>query len=557
MTRLPSPRLLAALLALLAVGAGCEDSVDPTLGTDQAFSVYGHLDPTADRQALRVVPIGATIGADTSRTINAEVTSVEPSTGRTVTWRDSVVVYDDGSVGHVFVADYTPAPGAVEVTVRASDGGGARVSVPVPALAQPEVPTPETTGATVSYAIGLEAPRVLDTELVYYVTGVAPAPDDTVAVAYDPADGFSDAGGGRWALGLDFLRTSRAFLASGSVPGGRPALIEVAVRAFVANEAWAVPAGGFDLDRIAEPGTFSNVAGGFGFVGAGYWTEARWTPSLNTQSRAGFAVAQDPASSLFINEVSADGWVELYNPTLEAISIGGYSVQGGTHRLDVPFGMAVGPGGFWVAEVGFTRDDVVRGSVALVSPDGERVLELDVAGIIEAELGSYGAYPDGRSRRLRELALYRDDDLFRGLTSPTPGAPNSIGVTVAVVNEVYSAGAAGWVEVYAPLGVTGVLVTSDSSTPMNRWRSAGIDGDGFGSAGEREGVLDLGQIGGEVLVAIWRRDNPPRVVDVRTYGPQAQGLSSGLVPDGDLATWQTGLLPTRGAPNAPARFASR
>ena len=42
--------LLAALVA--AALPGCADAVDPTLGLDVPYSLYGYLDPTADRQAV-------------------------------------------------------------------------------------------------------------------------------------------------------------------------------------------------------------------------------------------------------------------------------------------------------------------------------------------------------------------------------------------------------------------------------------------------------------------------------------------------------------------------
>ena len=59
--------LSAVALAALASAAGCSDSVDPTVGTDQVFSMYGYLDPSSDRQALRIIEIGRTIGSDTPR----------------------------------------------------------------------------------------------------------------------------------------------------------------------------------------------------------------------------------------------------------------------------------------------------------------------------------------------------------------------------------------------------------------------------------------------------------------------------------------------------------
>jgi len=545
---------LCSLAFALAALGGCSDAVDPTLGTDQAFSLYGYLDPTADRQALRVVPITPTLEGDSAAVLDVAVTSTEPATGRTATWRDSAVTYVDGSRGHVFVADYTPTAGAtVEIRVqeRAGERRTAAVAVAVPEIARPEVGAADVGGGEVTYPVRLAAPRVLSTTLVYHVVGWPEAPADTVAIPYAAVAPLAEAGAETWALDLLFLQTSRAFLASREVGGARLKLVSVSLEAFVGNEAWAVPPGGFDLDAIVEPGTFSNVTGGFGFVGAGYRTAVGWEPSPVTQSRAGFVVTEDPASSLFLNEVSASGWVELYNPTLEAITIGGYTMAAGDGSAVLPFGSVVRPGGFLQVVLGSSLSGDV---VELLAPDGDRVLGLSLGTLPKGALGSFGSYPDGRSRMIGEIAEFRDVDLFRGPLAPTPGAPNRIGVPLAVVNEVFTAGTDGWAEVAAHPAVSVVFVATDERFPITRWARVGLTGGRFGVAEEAPGQIELEQAGGEVLVMVWLRDTFPRVQDVRTYGPQAPKQSSGLLPDGDLGGWRTGLMPTRGAPNAAARF---
>ena len=552
--RVPTLCALTVGVAGLAALGGCSDAVDPTLGTDQAFSLYGYLDPTADRQALRVVPITPTLEGDSAAVLDVAVTSTEPATGRTATWRDSAVTYVDGSRGHVFVADYTPTAGAtVEIRVqeRAGERRTAAVAVAVPEIARPEVGAADVGGGEVTYPVRLAAPRVLSTTLVYHVVGWPEAPADTVAIPYAAVAPLAEAGAETWALDLLFLQTSRAFLASREVGGARLKLVSVSLEAFVGNEAWAVPPGGFDLDAIVEPGTFSNVTGGFGFVGAGYRTAVGWEPSPVTQSRAGFVVTEDPASSLFLNEVSADGWVELYNPTLEAIPIGGYTLVTDLGASPIPSNTVVEPQGFMVLDALLATGPQ---RVELQAPDGETALQLEIPNLTESDFGSDGAYPDGRSRFVGEFDAFRNFDLFRGRCDPTPGAPNRIHQPAPVVNEVFTEGLAGWAEAYLPGRYETSRLTSNPDLPFNDWVRI-ESGVRIAVADEAAGRLGLPQAGGEVVLAVqFHSSVPPRVVDVRTYGPQAPKRSSGLLPDGDLGGWRTGLMPTRGAPNAAARF---
>ena len=108
-------------------------------------------------------------------------------------------------------------------------------------------------------------------------------------------------------------------------------------------------------------------------------------------------------------------------------------------------------------------------------------------------------------------------------------------------------------EVIGLLGTPQALVTRDGTLPLDDWVGVSLGG-GFGVAEESTASLPLDQGGGELYVVVFPTQAPPRVFDVRTYGPQTPGRSAGLLPDRDPGAWTDGLLPPRGAPNAAARF---
>ena len=56
-------------------------------------------------------------------------------------------------------------------------------------------------------------------------------------------------------------------------------VILITVKLIVANREWRPPGGVFDPDILVEPGTMSNVDGGFGFVGAGFRLRESWMPT--------------------------------------------------------------------------------------------------------------------------------------------------------------------------------------------------------------------------------------------------------------------------------------
>ncbi|WP_412060670.1 lamin tail domain-containing protein [Rubrivirga sp. IMCC45206] len=554
----PLPRLSIGLvlLATALTLAGCEDSVDPTVGLDAPFSVYGYLDPTADRQAIRVAPITDLL--DDSTSVVASVTSTDLSTGAITPWRDSVVTFPGNRTGHVFVADLTPTPETtVRIEARRADGAASTVDVAVPPLVQPAVVSARGVGGSVVYRVAFEgAPRVLNGQLRLTVSGLPGlAPGETGVVVVTEGVQPTEAAPGEWVADVPFAAAVRRALETQGHLDRRLRLLAAEYVGFVTNAAWALPTR--DPDALAEPGLFSNVDGGLGFIGAGYRASTAWMPQAAVQIAAGLAAPADGLFGVVINEVLAGGpasWVELYNPTVTPTDLSGYSLSDERERPEkVQLGGTVlAPGQFVVVPF---PDPIARGdTVALYGRVQERIAMLRTERLTDGV--SVGAFPDGAPRH----AMPDGADLFRGPLRPTPGLPNEFGLEVAVVNEVFTEGADGFVEVVrVGDGHEAEAPIVFDTLPLF---SLGVAASGLdlGVAAETPGRLALAQIGGTLYLAVRYRDRRiakapfrTRVVDVRPYGPQVPGRSVGYFPD-PLDPWTPGLRPTRGAPNASARL---
>ena len=270
------PRLLCALALALAVG-GCDSDVPAASADGRAFTIWGQLDPTASRQAVRVDPISPTIDAPLA--FEGRVVSEDLTTGDVVAWRDSLVTFPDGSTGNVFLADYRPAFDS-EVEFRVEQDGE-RVSyarVTVPPNVTPFFSNLESGVRTRLDLLLPGAPRVVGARVVYdidggaaagpteYVENVDVAPQDVSSIEYG------------WRVRVDFTRQVevlrsrflqrevRQFNASG-----------IRVQVAIANEEWAPPFP-FEFSRqlVIQPGTVSNVRGGYGFLGAAYTLDVEW-----------------------------------------------------------------------------------------------------------------------------------------------------------------------------------------------------------------------------------------------------------------------------------------
>ncbi len=283
------------LVVVLLLG-GCEEGVDPVLGTDQAFTMYGFFNPRADTQAMRIFPIEDRLERTGPEPIDALVASENLTTGATQAWRDSVVFFrsnlQSSVYGHIYHAPFRAEfEHTYRLLVRRSDGSEAMAEVTVPPLSEPEL-----VDNVVIQPLNAEipvfwpgAPMLNHVEVVYHLT-VDNAPISFV-VAYTAEDWERQENG--IVVFVKFTRDTQQIRreVNGGL-GGTIILLDVEQRALVTNRAWDPPGGVYEAELLVQPGTFSNVQNGFGFVGAGYPASIHWLPDASLLRALGYTVLE-------------------------------------------------------------------------------------------------------------------------------------------------------------------------------------------------------------------------------------------------------------------------
>lgn len=290
----------AFVLVVLATLAACETSVDPILGTEKAFTLYGVLRPAADTQWVRVYPVEDRLAPAAPESLDVNVTSTELERGRTRAWRDSVIQEEDGRYAHV---SWHPFRVAYERTYRLTVSDGeqqaayVQVTVPPDAALVLQEPEAETAPVVVPVLVNNEVPRLINLEVEYYIqfdfeenVGPNDSPTAQVPLSYDGTQRAIDDG---WIVPVDLTqdyKRLREMLQNADLwnPEVGIVLRDMTLRLEVANEEWDPPGGEFDPNVLVEPGAMSNVEDGFGFVGAGYRLKKQWVPSTDVLKKAGW-----------------------------------------------------------------------------------------------------------------------------------------------------------------------------------------------------------------------------------------------------------------------------
>lgn len=543
--RAKSPVVIWIMLSALA---GCSDSVDPTLGTEQPFTIFGYLDPAADTQAVRIIPISDRLDPDTEEQLDAEVYLVDMATNDSTRWRDSLTTFSDDRQGHIF---WDPSPvrfgGTYQLVARRiSDGATSSVTLTTPSrYSTPSVGLPIASFEDVVYPVTFpEAPYLLNATFSLRVTGHPDSPSDTTVFPIPLIDSDIENGTEGPRINLNFSASVREALERGGLEN-QLRLVDATLSGFVSTTDWAPPEFGFDPDLIIEPGTFSNVDNGFGFVGSGFFTSVRWIPSASAQLRAGLLSSGSVANQIAVNEVSrAENWIELYNRQLEPVSLAGFFLSddlNNPNRRVALTGDAVVPGKdvLLIEDIPFALS--APSIVYLLSSSLEPIARLNVQPITEGT--SYGPFPDGRAYNVRGSAY------FIGPLQATPGAPNKRANPPVRINEIYAGADSSWVELIATPDYAGESFTVTHDVTQRACQSCGgavFDENGFAVVEVPNSLFP--RSGGEVLVFIPSR-TLGRVVAFQDYSVQQPGTSSGLIPDGS-ETWVSGLSPSPGSPNS-------
>ncbi len=263
----------------------CEEMVDPSNTTDFVFTMYGLFNPTTDSQAVRVFPIEALLDFTRPEPIDAIVSSIDLTTGEEREWRDSLILFSTSEYGHVF---WSPFRAEYEhryrLEVRRSDGVRAEVTTTVPPYTEPEVNEPDPgVFELIAPVSWVGAPRLIDIRVTYFSNA------GTFTRRYGIEQ---ETVGDAQVVNVQFRADTREILIKAFRSKVSPVVLSrVKIEAVVAGDDWIPPGGVFDANVLVEPGMFSNVTNGFGFVGSGYETSVIWVPSDEVLDAAGFFVA--------------------------------------------------------------------------------------------------------------------------------------------------------------------------------------------------------------------------------------------------------------------------
>ena len=289
--RRPTPLLFAVLaVGALALTACGDPFVDPFLRSGGPYSVYGALRaetfPTLQRvrvQPVRTLPDAPTDPGEPTARLAVDVWTEDLSTGDTLRWNRRDVRFDDGTVGTVFERRFRALPGRT-YRVRLRDRERereARVDVDVP-----EAPTGQASPATildgaVTQQVAWSADRLLGANVVYRLGATG---QGAIALPYPPPPAGEP-------LVIDYTadaeRLREILTARGTPPSPAPlVLTEVLANAFAPGSSWPeIPT---DPTVAAQPGAYSNVDGGYGFVGGLTYGYAVVTPGSGPLLAAGF-----------------------------------------------------------------------------------------------------------------------------------------------------------------------------------------------------------------------------------------------------------------------------
>lgn len=274
---------LACALAVAVTISGCDGTeVDPFLSTDRYFSIYGSLDMQLSTQFLRVVPIDTLFGVDDDAPIDAVVRTIDLNSQDVEIWRDSLITFHDGTHGHVFMSNLRIKPGhRYRVEVERSDGVITWAETTVPPAPIPEVGPPNVTsppeaplpvGNQKVFWRGLtEEPYRVD---MYYRYRSIPAnPFVDVRVPYPTGSSRQDTSEG-WEITVNYTGDRNAL--NDKIGGLGFRLAGLAMQVIVLADDWVPPGGVWDPEILSQPGVFSNVKNGFGFVGSAGRYSVEW-----------------------------------------------------------------------------------------------------------------------------------------------------------------------------------------------------------------------------------------------------------------------------------------
>ncbi|MEM1093077.1 MAG: hypothetical protein AAGJ10_00620 [Bacteroidota bacterium] len=293
------------ILMLWSALLGCDTSVDPIEGTERPFTMWGLVNPEVDTQAVRLFSIENQLQLIGDVDLDATFTSRNQTTGEVRVWKDSLVTLADGDRRHVFWSAF-PVHHGETFTFEAQRSDSATsttapVTVPPPVTVRVAEPNRgQVRPILLPVRVDGEPPTMPRIDVEYQVESVAGAGTTTTRAlnVIVPYEGRAQPVNGGWEINVDLTADVEAVREAYDAFDERFALLvlnAIEARIHVGDAAWVSPIGRFDAEVLVEPGLFSNVENGFGFVGAAYVDTVRWVPPLELLQRAGYVNQQTRA----------------------------------------------------------------------------------------------------------------------------------------------------------------------------------------------------------------------------------------------------------------------
>lgn len=288
------------LVGILLLGLiSCSDAVNPFIESDRRFSLFGTLEMDRDTQFVRVVPITRDLAMADTDPLAVVFTSQDLNTGRILRWADSLMTIG-GTVGHVFWAPLRIQAGhRYRLQISGADSiDGPSVEATAPGTVSGVVleenltlqtvnGTPPGTQRVVWDGVNRAPFRI---SLWYRFLDRPEAPFVDVRMDATPVN-FPVEGTDMWEVRVD-LREDRDALEP-LVPLEDLGLVGIGIELTLLDSNFAPPGGIFDPDLLSQPGVFSNVTNGFGFVGIVGRFSVEWALDDAALRELGYRSAND------------------------------------------------------------------------------------------------------------------------------------------------------------------------------------------------------------------------------------------------------------------------
>lgn len=289
--------------------AACEESVDPIIGSDYPFTIWGFMNAGADTQNVRVYAISNALPLEGETSIDASVYSTDLTTGERREWTYKTVFFDSLMTGHIFWSPFRALnEHRYRLEVVRSDGAASSAEVTVPEAVDFEIDIEENQIVFPVRIVG-DAPNLVGPKVTYSAVNIPPSNVWPVGSALYPAVVFPvtipyeealEQTADGWSLTInivqDTVNVRNEFRGNCLITHPEGSAPNVWIRsmeftAVAADSSWNPPGGVFDPDILAVPGSMSNVKNGYGFFGAGEGIRHQWVPGIEALERAGYSFA--------------------------------------------------------------------------------------------------------------------------------------------------------------------------------------------------------------------------------------------------------------------------